>query len=390
MGTRTKEIPVSGFVKGPVRSVRESDRANAVIATVGDAAQWGGFILCLFLFATPALAHPAHETNAEMVWNAKTNSLEVALQLRGIDLEAALTTKGSKKVDLDSTPHVDERIEAYIADAFVVRSKAGQSVKPKYAGKTIEERTVWLYFEFPLGVGTPFGTTVTNRFLFGTLENQTNKVALRVGEQRTALTFDKQHPTHELLAHRTSGAATWKPPRDLETLPSIRELPDLFLLSDRSRVTSVDEWQQRREEMKQIIQYFAFGHLPPRPDTITAEVTETNDLAKPIAGTRQLIRLSIGSKQKLSLDVSIHRPKSKQPCPVIVIPVHRITDMPCLPLVLENGYALVQYERDDLDPDQAGVVGPAQLAYPDADWGTLAVWAWGQCELSTTLNLVAI
>jgi len=30
-----------------------------------------------------------------------------------------------------------------------------------------------------------------------------------------------------------------------------------------------------------------------------------------------------------------------------------------------------------LDPDEPGVVGPAQAAYPDHDWATLAVWAWG-------------
>jgi len=38
---------------------------------------------------------------------------------------------------------------------------------------------------------------------------------------------------------------------------------------------------------------------------------------------------------------------------------------------------LVEYAREDLDPDQANVAGPAQQAYPDYDWATLAVWAWG-------------
>ena len=335
------------------------------------------YFLFLFLAGTPALAHPAHETNAEMVWNSKTKSLEVALQMRGIDLEAALTKEGAKKVDLDTTPEVDDRIRQYIETVFTVQTKAGQPVRSKYAGKKIEERTVWLYFEFPLGSETPFGSAVTNRFLFGVLENQTNKVALRVGDLRDSMTFDKQHPTRKLLARETPAASTWKPPINLESLPPVRDLPDLFTLSDGTRVTSVEQWQQRRAEIKQIVQYFAYGHLPPRPDVITATVKETKNLAKHPNATRQLIRLTIGSKAKLSLDISIHRPNSKQPCPVIVMPVHRITELPCLPLVLENGYSLVQFQRDNLDPDQADIVGPAQSAYPDSDWGTLAVWAWG-------------
>ena len=336
----------------------------------------GYFLFSLFL-STPAVAHPAHETNAEMVWNAKTRSLEVALQLRGIDLEAALSRKDAKKVDLDATPDVDARIQAYITKAFTVRSPAGHPVDPHYIGKNSEERSVWLYFEFPLHTQHPFGSQVTNRFLFGILENQKNKLALRVGDTRDSFVFDQRHPSHELREIRTPEPIAWKPPSHLADLPSIRELPDLFTLTDGTRVATLDHWRKRRQEIQQIIQYFAYGHLPPRPAAITADVKSTETLAQYGQATRQLIRLSIGSQANLPLDISIHRPNSSQPCPVIIMPVHRITELPCLRLVLDSGYALIQYEREDLAPDQPDAVGPAQEAYPDADWGTLAVWAWG-------------
>ena len=333
-------------------------------------------LLWLLVTVAPVCAHPAHETNAEMVWNPTTKSLEVALQLRGIDLEAALTKKGSKKVDLDATSDVDARIQEYIAESFKVHSKIGLPIKPKYAGKSIESRRVWLYFEFPLGAD-PLGANVTNRFLFGTLENQKNKLALRVGDMRNSFVFDKQHPTHKLVVRRMPEFTAWKPPSNLAELPAISKLPDLFRMSDGTRVTTVDHWRKRRNEIKQILQYFAYGYLPSRPDVITSEVKSSEDFGGHSRATRQMIRLSIGSESKLTLDVSIHRPQSEHPCPVIVMPVHRITDLPCLPLVLENGYALIQYERDDLDPDKPDVVGPAQSAYPESDWATLAVWAWG-------------
>jgi hypothetical protein len=33
----------------------------------------------------------------------------------------------------------------------------------------------------------------------------------------------------------------------------------------------VDDWQQRRCEMKAIIQHYQYGRVPPRPDRVTAE-----------------------------------------------------------------------------------------------------------------------
>jgi hypothetical protein len=48
-----------------------------------------------------------------------------------------------------------------------------------------------------------------------------------------------------------------------------------------------------------------------------------------------------------------------------------------VPLIVGRGYMFVEFAREDLDPDESDVAGPAQLAYPGHDWGTLAVWAWG-------------
>lgn len=343
--------------------------------------------ICLLMTEAPAHAHPAHETNAEMVWNANSKSLEVALQLRGVDLEAALTRKGSKRVNLDAVSDLDARIEAYIAKSFTVHSKAGRPIKAKYAGKSIEPKRVWLYFEFPLDTDDPTGVAVANRFLFGILENQKNKLALQVGGQRKSYVFDKRHATYDLDVRLKPDATPWTPPSDLAELPSIQELPDLFQMSDGTRVTTFEHWRKRRVEIQQILQYFAYGHLPPRPDAITADVKSNEVLQQDFGASRQSIRLSIGSASKLPLDISIHMPNSERPCPVIVMPVHRISELPCLPHVLARGYALLQYERDDLAPDKPGIVGPAQSAYPESDWATLAVWAWGAMRVVDYLQM---
>lgn len=334
-------------------------------------------VILVLLRCTVATAHPAHETNAELVWNATSKSLEVALKLRGIDLEAALTTKGSKRVDLESTEGVDAQIEQYLNRCFKIQAPDGSFAPLQFAGKDVTAREVWLYFQFPLTTDSPFGHAITNRVLFGSLENQKNKVAFRAGRIGYSLEFTQQHPTRKLAETQPPASATWQPPARLELLPQIPELPDLFTMADGTRVSTVEQWKQRRQEIAQIIQYFEYGHLPPRPDQVVAKRLTRQDAKSHPNAIRESIQLSIGSQHQLPLDVAIHLPKSDKPCPVIVMPVYRITELPCLPMLLDAGFALVQFERDDLAPDQSDKRGPAQAAYPNSDWGTLAVWAWG-------------
>lgn len=337
-----------------------------------------GFAVLLGLLHCPlAVAHPAHETNAELVWNASSKSLEVALKLRGVDLEAALTTGDAKRVDLESTENVDGQIERYLSLRFKVQAPDGSYAPLQYAGKDVTPREVWLYFQFPLNAESPIGYSVTNQVLLETLENQKNRVAFRSGRVGYAMVFDQQHPTHKLEQAGPPVLAAWKPPSSLELLPVIPELPDLFTMADGTRVSTVEQWNQRRTEIAQMIQYFEYGHLPPRPDQVVAKrLSRAHDESHPGA-VRETTQLSIGSQYQLLLDISVHLPKSDKPCPVIVMPVHRISELTCLPMLLDAGYALVQFERDDLAPDQPDKRGPAHIAYPNSDWSTLAVWAWG-------------
>ena len=348
-------------------------------------------LLMLLVLANVSWAHPAHETNAEMVWNARSRSLEVALLVRGIDLEQAITPRNSKRVDLGSNPNADSLIIKYLAKHFRVSPPEGKEAKLQFAGKSIDANEVWLYFEFPLATASPAGFHVVNRVFFDTLEKQTNHVAFRSGSVRYSLKFDKAHPRQTIRQGTTSDEGPgWTPAKDFESLPSVRELPDLFTMANGSRVSTVQEWQARRAEIKQIIQHYEYGHMPPKPDWVIASKvqsrldarqsrTERQPEVEPppnIAVDERLV-LSIGSKRQLKLNVSIQIPGGRRPCPVIIVPVHRITDMPCTALCMKRGYALVQYQRGDLDPDKGNTVGPAQAAYPDSDWATLSVWAWG-------------
>jgi (4-O-methyl)-D-glucuronate---lignin esterase len=55
--------------------------------------------------------------------------------------------------------------------------------------------------------------------------------------------------------------------------------------------------------------------------------------------------------------------------------------------VLQREYIFACYQHWDLDPDTNGydIVGPCQAAYPNYDWGTIAVWAWGAMRVADYL-----
>ncbi|MCX6626521.1 MAG: hypothetical protein NTW28_02680 [Candidatus Solibacter sp.] len=46
-------------------------------------------------------------------------------------------------------------------------------------------------------------------------------------------------------------------------LPVRKEMPDVMVMNDGTRVTASWQWQKRREEMRKILQYYAVGQMPP-------------------------------------------------------------------------------------------------------------------------------
>ena len=162
-----------------------------------------------------------------------------------------------------------------------------------------------------------------------------------------------------------------------DLLPEIKTLPDLFLFSDGSKVKTEVDWRRRHEEIKEIIRYYGYGHMPPVPAEIFAEKISSKKILNDKA-LDQLIRLTAGSKAAVSFNIRMIIPKGSGPFPVIVRNENDIRpDPPVLDKIIKRGYVLVKYARTELDPDENNIKGRAQSAYPDYDWATLAVWAWG-------------
>ncbi len=121
--------------------------------------------------------------------------------------------------------------------------------------------------------------------------------------------------------------------------------------------------------------YYQYGSMPPRPDQVVV-VQSNHQPHSSGLGSVERLTLEIDSVKKLQFHAALYRPHQPGRHPVIIREEGTLGRAQQVPMFLEKGYIFIEYARHDLDPDQDGVVGSAQAAYPEHDWATLAVWAW--------------
>jgi hypothetical protein len=182
-----------------------------------------------------------------------------------------------------------------------------------------------------------------------------------------------------LLHVKQSPAADYPP---VDQCPVIAELPDPFLMLGGKRVSSPQEWQTRRAELRDIVSYYEYGHLPPSPGNVVSADVSTTSIYNGTA-TKKVVRLVMGPNNSITFDLNLYVPVGKpKPFPVI------LTGDLCWGSMYDKGgwgasefvnrgYVIAEFDRTRLDPDQDNSIGQCQAAYPSYDWATLAVWAWG-------------
>ncbi len=164
-----------------------------------------------------------------------------------------------------------------------------------------------------------------------------------------------------------------------EELPFINELPDPFMLDNGTRITSVSQWPLCREELKAKILYYAYGHFPPPPAEITAHEISSASIYSGKA-TKKIVRLTMGPNSEITFDVKLIIPQDK----IDLLPVI-VTGDACWytqenrygPETIQRGYAIAEFDRTKLRPDDINLPGPVMQAYPAWDGGAVAIWAWG-------------
>jgi hypothetical protein len=229
-------------------------------------------------------------------------------------------------------------------------------------------------------------------------------------------------------------------------LPVRKEMPDVMVMNDGTRVANTRQWRKRREEIRKILQYYAVGQMPPSPGNVKGKVILSETTLDNTVKYR-LVRLAFGPGGMLGFDIGIFTPSQGGPFPAIVmmgsmppggkalprmaaapassgrrlnamqmvspaIPASvAATDGPARDMfgtiittesvakqnadLFRRGYAMVTFNYTDCgedttlrNPDGSWAFRNTRFfpAYPGYDWGLLAAWAWGSSRVADYLE----
>ena len=166
-------------------------------------------------------------------------------------------------------------------------------------------------------------------------------------------------------------ARTGELPPDFDRLPSIPFLPDPLVLDQGGRnipVTSLEQWQDKREWIKQQVKHWITGTFPPPPGNIQAEVLKEQDYGGAVSRT---VKLSFGPGGRAKLTIELLIPPGDGPFPVFMTQWnHRGWAL----VALRRGYIGCVYAGADARDDTEGY---ADIWYPEYDFTRLMRRAWG-------------
>lgn len=205
-----------------------------------------------------------------------------------------------------------------------------------------------------------------------------------------------------------------------EDLPIQTALPDAFTMMDGTKITTAQEWnEKRRPELVALFQHYVYGVAPDAPEI---EVSDTVAPQPILNGKGLLKQMTIRFKNLPGDDaprirLALFLPASAAaPVPVFLAlnkcgnaevlrdPALQYNpdawchdncpqtdeerrganeDFWCVPYLIERGYAFATFHESDIDPDKHDFTDGIHAAYaselpvaPDS-WGTIAAWSWG-------------
>ena len=147
-----------------------------------------------------------------------------------------------------------------------------------------------------------------------------------------------------------AAAPTPEPPVGaVEALPNIHELPDPFLFTSGRRVVNREQWRERREEIKEILLRYEYGHVAPAPEKWSAR--EVSGKAW-LGGRMTLVAMTLDMGDFLNMAVRVYRPSGDGPFPAVL---NLGDDGSKAAVAFARGYMLVTCSPEvDLDPDTEG------------------------------------
>lgn len=153
---------------------------------------WRAGLLLLGLILTVSVssgAHPYHVSVAEVKYNPKTQSLEIAVKLFTDDLEKTLSDLAAKPVTLTPSADLNKRLETYFQKHFRIELAQNKAAAPRFLGFEKQDDAHWFYLAIPVKPGELKNAQLRNQVLVEAFPDQTNLTNLEINGQKKTLIF---------------------------------------------------------------------------------------------------------------------------------------------------------------------------------------------------------
>ncbi|MBN4046692.1 hypothetical protein JYT90_00055 [bacterium AH-315-P07] len=163
--------------------------------------------------------------------------------------------------------------------------------------------------------------------------------------------------------------------RDVES--ALQSLPDPLRTSAGKRIKSAKQWRKHRETLVNTIIGIEYGHAPGRPEHPPITELIESAIHRADGAVFDKYVLHFGLENRLSTTLHLYIPDDGSATHPVIVRFGLGGEH--AKAANDRGYAFACFDQQSLDPDTEGhdIVGPAQAMYPDYDWGSLSVWAWG-------------
>ena len=154
-------------------------------------------------------------------------------------------------------------------------------------------------------------------------------------------------------------------PPDFASLPSSYDLPDPLVLEG-TPVTTIAQWEQKKEWIRKEYQHWISGERPPAPTNLSFTILKDryeNSVSV------QVVELHFGPGEKGKMTCELFIPPGEGPFPVYMT---QWTHRDWAQLALRRGYLACVYAASDLKDDTWNY----QALYPDYDFTCLMRRAW--------------
>lgn len=95
------------------------------------------------------------------------------------------------------------------------------------------------------------------------------------------------------------------------------DLPPLLPFLDGTRVRTLDDFERRKDEIRDLFETYFFGTFPKKPPgLLTAKVLDEKQAED--GSTRRRVKLTFGTPNKASMEVRVWIPKGKGPFPLLL------------------------------------------------------------------------